>query len=369
MTMDEAGLRRLIRRGEGSKLDFKGCLDLATRNAKAEFVRDVLCIVNPPGPVGYLLFGVDDEGKPTGQLRDTPTEEQIQQVIREYTEPYVDTSYEIVSVGGVPVGLLTITRQPERLPYRVARPVGGDDKAIRKDDVFYRYGRHCVKAHYTEMSDLWKEGERARRRSAAPPVADPSLDPWRFLPARERGASMERTLKTVLPTLAPLTHDVVDARRPRDKPRFASALADIAGKRFLTFWYVWPRDLSTRNLGFESHWTTDQVNRRSGSRLTAASRMKFVLAYGNVTRSLVPPLGLYHRDTVLVNERFGAYLGPSPSDALEDVPSRQRLGLLEPSVYVKNVKSDALMEAAIRQCLDWVAQNSRYIPDLPFPLR
>lgn len=367
MTMDEAGLRRLIRRGEGAKLDFKARLDLATKDLRAQLVKHVLATANTRGSLGYLVFGVDDQGKPTGQLRNTPTEEQIQQVIREYSEPYVDTSYQILSVDGLPVGLLTISRQAEKLPYRVAKSVGGGDKAISRDDIFYRYGRHSMKAQYTDMLDLIGEGERARRKLAIPPAADSSLDAWRFLTTRERRTEMDAMLRTLLPNFAVPTGDVVDARRPTENPRFAAALTDTAGKRFLTFWYVWPRDLSRANLGFESHWTTEQVGRRTRSRLRAVSRMKFVLAYGNVTKSLLPPSWLYFRDTVLVNERFGAYLGPSPRDASDGGPSQDALPLLEPSVYIKNVKSEALMAAAIEQCLDWLAQNSRYIPDLPFP--
>jgi hypothetical protein len=221
------------------------------------------------------------------------------------------------------------------------------------------------------MLDLIREGERTRRKSAAPVAADPSLDPWRFLSSRDRRAQMDNTLNTLLATPLTLTDDVVDAAQPARHPECTCALADIAGRRFLTFWYVCPVDLSKRTADFQPHWLTSHVQPRARSRLTAGSRLKFVLVYGNVTKSLLPPYWLYVRDTVAVTERFGLYLGPSQDYIVRPTgpqpgPSHAR-PVLEPCLYIKNVRSETLMAAAIEQCLDWVAQNSDHIAHVPFP--
>ena len=365
MTMDEAGLRRLIRRGEGDKLDFKARLDLATKDLKAQLVKHVLAIANTRGSLGYLVFGVDDQGNPTGQLKDRPTEEHIQQVIREYTEPYVETSYQLLSVNGVPVGLLTISRQAEKLPYRVAKPVGAGDKAILRDDIFYRYGRHSVKAQYSEMLDLMREGERVRRGLAAPPMTDPSLDPWRFLSRTARRAEMQHSLKRLLRKSLTLTREVVPTARAPASPVPACALAEVGGERFLTLWYIWPEDLSRTTLRGASHGAITSVKPKRLSTLATDSLMHFVLAYGNVSKSLLPSFPL--TEAVLVTERFGLYLGPTETDVALAAAGRLILPIREPALCVKNVKSESLMAAAIKQCLDWLAQNSAHNPHLPFP--
>jgi len=53
---------------------------------EAILIRHIIAIANPPGEKGILLFGIDDNGYPTGKLDLNIDEEQLQQTIREYCE-------------------------------------------------------------------------------------------------------------------------------------------------------------------------------------------------------------------------------------------------------------------------------------------
>jgi len=132
----------LISKGEYTKFDLKSELQCRTKDEKAILIRHIIAVANPPGEKGILLFGIDDNGYPTGKLDLSIDEEQLQQTIREYCEPYVETSYEITKYQGYSIGQLTIYREPHKLPYRSRKTVAD----INKDEIFYRYGRHSTLA-------------------------------------------------------------------------------------------------------------------------------------------------------------------------------------------------------------------------------
>ncbi|MGO9927141.1 MAG: helix-turn-helix domain-containing protein, partial [Mycobacterium sp.] len=60
---DYEKLVELLTFPEGRHLDFKAELDLGSTEAKMRFVKDVVAMSNCP-PGGYILIGVDDDGKP-----------------------------------------------------------------------------------------------------------------------------------------------------------------------------------------------------------------------------------------------------------------------------------------------------------------
>lgn len=157
-------ISELISKGEYTKFDLKGELLCSTKDEKATLIRHIIAIANPPGEKGILLFGIDDFGHPTGKLDPNISEEQLQQIIREYCEPYIEASYEITQYKGNLIGQLTIYREPHKLPYRARKAVA----EIKKDDIYYRYGRHSVIAQYSEIQALIHEGEQARQK----PVRD-----------------------------------------------------------------------------------------------------------------------------------------------------------------------------------------------------
>ena len=52
--MDNKKLLSLIKKDEGTKLDFKLKLDLTTENGKKELTKDVCAIANSSGGRGYI---------------------------------------------------------------------------------------------------------------------------------------------------------------------------------------------------------------------------------------------------------------------------------------------------------------------------
>jgi len=185
--METGELDLLLKRSEGPKLDFKASLQLSTKDEKAEFIKDVIAIANTVGPDGVtqgcLVLGVADDQQVVGLSADAPTEEQIQQTIREYTEPYIETTYELSETSKGRVGVLTILREPTKVPYRVGKAVGGNKKAIDKDDIFYRYGRHSRKIQHTDHLRLIQEAAQSSRSATTLAILTRSLGPytWAFL--------------------------------------------------------------------------------------------------------------------------------------------------------------------------------------------
>jgi len=61
--MDCHKLRRLLKKEEGPKLDFKAEYDLSTESGKKELTKDVIAIANSRGGRGYIILGIEDKTK------------------------------------------------------------------------------------------------------------------------------------------------------------------------------------------------------------------------------------------------------------------------------------------------------------------
>lgn len=139
--MDKNKVRRLLKREEGFKLDFKLRLNLETETDKRELAKDVIAIANTSGGRGYILFGIEDHTKRviglTGISKNI--EERIQQVIRGRSMPPVPVSFDIVSIEGKKIGILTIYKSMQ-VPHQMiqtgafyVRRGSTTDKAIRHE--------------------------------------------------------------------------------------------------------------------------------------------------------------------------------------------------------------------------------------------
>ena len=195
--MRRSDLTRLFRRGEHEKLDFKSALRIATRDEKAKLVKHVLAIANTRGDVGHLLFGIDDSGNESGLLDATITEEQIQRVIREYCDPYVTTTYEVVHYREADVGVLTIRREAHKLPYHPARDIGFGGAKVHRHNIFIRHGRHSEIATVDEVQSLVGEGGAARFALQRRLRQMGPVDEYGFLLGEERQQQMRKDLHDV----------------------------------------------------------------------------------------------------------------------------------------------------------------------------
>lgn len=95
--MDKKRLASLIKKDEGTKLDFKVKLDLEIESGRKELAKDVCAIANSKGGRGYLIIGVEDKTKRIAGIdASNITEEQIQQIVSSRCEPPIPISYEVI---------------------------------------------------------------------------------------------------------------------------------------------------------------------------------------------------------------------------------------------------------------------------------
>ncbi|NLK95040.1 MAG: ATP-binding protein [Clostridiales bacterium] len=118
--MDTKKLMNLIKKEEGTKLDFKLLLDIKSESGKKEFAKDVCAIANSTGGRGYLIIGIADKSKEIIGIdkKDIFTEEKIQQIISTRCEPPIPIKVDFIDIDGKTIGIITIYDGNQR-PYQI----------------------------------------------------------------------------------------------------------------------------------------------------------------------------------------------------------------------------------------------------------
>ena len=118
--MDSKKLLSLIRREEGTKLDFKLKLELFCETGKKELTKDICAIANSGGGRGYIIVGVEDKTKNIIgiQENDMFKEEQIQQIITTRCEPPIPIEVDFVEIKNKKIGVISIYDGGQK-PYQV----------------------------------------------------------------------------------------------------------------------------------------------------------------------------------------------------------------------------------------------------------
>ncbi len=147
--MTSEQLRALITGGETAAVEFKG--EERGQLSDRELVEAVVCLANRPGnELGWLLVGVEDDGRVTGMR---PRHEggftdplRVQALIANLTRPSITCRVETVELDGRNV--LVIEVPPMHTPVGTA-----DGKYVRRS--IRRDGRpECVPFHFHEMQSL-----------------------------------------------------------------------------------------------------------------------------------------------------------------------------------------------------------------------
>jgi predicted HTH transcriptional regulator len=123
MTLEADELLRLLKEGEGSRLEFKRGLPRASKVA-----RTLAAFANTRG--GYLLVGVDDHGRVEGAPRPRETAEELRAIAREAIEPPLTPRIQTLRIDGVPVVAAAVGLSPAR-PHGVLRDGGQREYPIR----------------------------------------------------------------------------------------------------------------------------------------------------------------------------------------------------------------------------------------------
>lgn len=118
--MDSKKLLSLIKREEGTKLDFKLRLELYYETGKKELTKDICAIANSSGGRGYIIVGVEDKSKKIIGLQedDLFREEQIQQIVTTRCEPPIPIEVDFVEIKNKKIGVISIYDGGQK-PYQV----------------------------------------------------------------------------------------------------------------------------------------------------------------------------------------------------------------------------------------------------------
>lgn len=173
--MTPEALRKLIAGGETLDVEFKG--EQTHALSDTELLEAIVCLSNRPGgQPGWLLVGVEDDGRVTGarpRHGDRTDPLRLQALIANRTRPSLTVSVEVVTIDGKDV--LVFQVPPARLPVGTAdgrylrRALGGDSKPA------------CVPMHFHEMQAL--QADRSLLDYSALVVPDArweDLDPLEF---------------------------------------------------------------------------------------------------------------------------------------------------------------------------------------------
>ncbi|MBW9147815.1 putative DNA binding domain-containing protein [Clostridium sp. CM028] len=107
--MDSKKISILLKRDEGTKLDFKQRIDILIESGKRELAKDICAIANSRGGRGYLVIGVEDKTKKIIGIKVCDfKEEQLQQIISSRCEPPIPVSLDFVIYQSKNLAIITI---------------------------------------------------------------------------------------------------------------------------------------------------------------------------------------------------------------------------------------------------------------------
>lgn len=175
ITLESRRIDGLVGDWETTSVEFKRELHTDTADQKAELIKDLIALANTQasGP-RLLVVGFDDKtheysGPPDPKI----TQDHLEDLLARYTDPMVDVRWHTVEYKAGPVGQIEVWRDPKKLPYKVAKDVGGkvakdvgdkgDKKRVTAGQIFVRHGSHVEEPTEAELKALLEEGERARQ--------------------------------------------------------------------------------------------------------------------------------------------------------------------------------------------------------------
>ena len=139
-------LSELIHNGETLTVEFKG--EERVPLPDRDFIEAIVCLANRPGQEpGYLLLGVEDDGRVTGLHAATASNRrdvlQTQALIASRTRPSLMCRAEVVTVSGKEVLVIEVPSS--------ASPIGTSDGKYLRRAIGGRGKPECLPYHYHEM--------------------------------------------------------------------------------------------------------------------------------------------------------------------------------------------------------------------------
>jgi hypothetical protein len=158
ITLESKAIDELVAEWETTSVDFKREVHTDTADEKAELIKDVIALANTQASgQRWLIIGFEDKLRKYHCAPDPKiTQEHLEQLISQYTDPVVGIRFQVVAYRDGAVGKLEVLRDPRKLPYRVARSVG-DKKRIEHGDIFVRHGSLSERPTPTELQAIEEE--------------------------------------------------------------------------------------------------------------------------------------------------------------------------------------------------------------------
>jgi len=118
--MDSKKLLALVKKQEGTKLDFKLRLELYNETGKKELTKDICAIANSNGGRGYIIVGIEDKTREVIGIQEDDMfhEEQIQQIVATRCEPPIPIEVDFVEIQKKRIGIISIYDGDQK-PYQV----------------------------------------------------------------------------------------------------------------------------------------------------------------------------------------------------------------------------------------------------------
>lgn len=117
--VDTKKFLNLLRKPEGSKLDFKQCIEIDIDSGRKELAKDICAIANSRGGRGHLVIGVEDKSKRIlGICKNDLNEEKIQQIVSSRIDPPVPVSLEFIKYEDKDIAIINIYDGPQK-PYQM----------------------------------------------------------------------------------------------------------------------------------------------------------------------------------------------------------------------------------------------------------
>lgn len=164
-TLESRFIDEPVAEWETTSVDFKRQLSLDTMHQKAEFIKDILSLVNTQASGRrWLIIGFDDKTHAYFAPPDSKiTQNRIEQLLARYIEPSIDVRYEEVEYRAGYVGKLEVLRDPKKLPYCVKEQMNREKKPpLMPGDLFVRHGSQVEKPTDGELLALQEESDRAK---------------------------------------------------------------------------------------------------------------------------------------------------------------------------------------------------------------
>lgn len=172
---DSEKLIELLTQSEETALEFKSSINLDNQEGKVKFVKDAVAMLNHH-PGGYIIAGVDDQGKPfshTTTTWDKLDSAALINLIYSYTGQRFEISTQIHNLNDNTICLIYLKSLPTGLPVPFTKQ--GDynssskNKSItlfRKGDIVRRQGAQVSPITYTDWDEILETYTQQVRDSA-----------------------------------------------------------------------------------------------------------------------------------------------------------------------------------------------------------